>query len=296
MSVTFLGLKAQENEILIWDESAPNAIFNASYQEESQVDDGVVLRVKNVTQPALTVYKPSNPNGTAVVIFPGGGYRHLSINKEGKKVAEWLNTLGITAFVLKYRLPSDEIMKDKSVGPLQDAQKAIRILREKAEVFKINPNKIGVLGFSAGGHLAATLSTQYKTNVYSESSKTSAKPDFSILIYPVISMSDALTHQGSKENLLGELPSVETVEMFSNEKQVDVFTPKTFLVHATDDKSVPVENSIEYYLALKNNNVPVEMHIYETGGHGFGLGRPGTTMYWAKACENWLQSVGMLRN
>lgn len=226
-------------------------------------------------------------NGSAVLIFPGGAYSYLALYKEGEKVAEWLNSLGITAFVLKYRLPNDRIMKNKTIGPLQDAQEAIRIIRRNSKEWNIDPSKIGVLGFSAGGHLAATLSTHYQYMVY-DSDATSARPDFSILIYPVISMEEGITHNGSKINLLGQTTSTELMDNYSNEKQINAATPKTFLVHATDDKAVPVTNSINYYLNLLQFNVPTEMHLYEKGGHGFGLGIAGTSKQWPKTCEKWL--------
>lgn len=196
-------------------------------------------------------------NGTSVVIRPGGGYSHLAINKEGYKIAKWFNSFGISAFVLKYRMPSDMTMKDKSIGPLQDAHEALRMVRRNAEKWKIDPDKIGIMGYSAGGHLAETLSTQFNEKVYTPMEDINARPDFSILIYPVISMLDGITHNGSKKNLLGENASTEMVEKYSNEKRVYSLTPKTFLVHATDDKIVSVENSINYYLALKQHNISV---------------------------------------
>ncbi|WP_194767126.1 alpha/beta hydrolase [Tamlana sp. I1] len=280
---------SQNEEIPLWDE-VPNSIKSDHYQEEFRLnDEGEATGIRKVTNPRLKVFLADNnkTNNTAVVICPGGGYAVLSHDKEGDKIAKWLNTLGISAFVLKYRLPSDEIMKDKSIGPLQDAQEALRTVRRHAKDWHINPNKIGIIGFSAGGHLASTLSTHYADKVYKHD-KTSAQPDFSILIYPVISMKDGITHQGSKKNLLGESPSEELVEKYSNENHVNANTAPTFLIHASNDGAVPVENSINYYLALKENNVPAELHIYEDGGHGFGLGTKGTHTNWPKACENWL--------
>ena len=278
----------QDHEVIVlWNDTIPNAIENSEFKEIEIIKDSVVSSLEQVSQPTLTVFKPEKPNGTAIVICPGGGYHHLAIHKEGYKVAEWLNTLGITAFVLKYRLPNDAIMEDRTIGPLQDAQEAMRYVRRNSIKFQLKMDKIGVIGFSAGGHLAATLSTKYDKEVYKAEDNISARPDFSILIYPVISMQDSITHQGSKTNLLGEHPSEEKIEEFSNEKQVTELTPKTFLVHATDDKSVPVENSIQYYLAIKKHTVSAEMHIYEKGGHGFGLGR-NSIHPWTKACENWL--------
>ena len=283
-------ISAQIRAVPLW-ETIPGAITASDYKEELRVDEhGNPTGIRKVTEPTLKIFLADNKNikNAAVIICPGGGYAHLSNEKEGDKVAVWLNSIGVSAFVLKYRLPSDIIMKDKAVGPLQDAQEAIRTVRKHADEWNVDAGKIGVLGFSAGGHLASTLSTHYKDKVYKTNETISARPDFSILIYPVISMDDKITHKGSKENLLGKNPSDELVARFSNEKQVDSSTPTTFLVHATDDKSVVVENSINYYLALKRHNVPTEMHLYETGGHGFGLGYNGTKQNWPLACEKWM--------
>jgi acetyl esterase/lipase len=288
VSLVFLSelLIAQNNKINLWSSEIPGAIAAKDYKEVYDINQGRVSKVKT---PTLTAFIPEKPNGTAVVICPGGGYAILAINKEGYKVGEWLNTLGITAFVLKYRLPSDDIMENKSIGPLQDAQESIRFVRRNAQKWNINKDKIGVLGFSAGGHLAATLSTHYNDKVYHVSDTISARPNFSILIYPVISMTNEITHQGSRNRLLGKSPSVELIEKYSNEKQIDVLTPPAFIVHATDDKTVPIENSIAYYLALKNNNVPAELHMYQDGKHAFFLGRENTTsQYWRNQCKNWL--------
>lgn len=248
-----LSAFSQKKEIPLWDK-IPDEITSKEYSEKIVTDkNGIAEDVRKVTLPTLTAYfaDVEKSNGTSVIICPGGGYGMLAINKEGFKVAEWLNNLGINAFVLKYRLPSDLIMKNKTVAPLQDAQEAVRLVRRNAVKWKLNPNKIGIMGFSAGGHLAATLSTHYSDKVYIPSDTTSAKPNFSILIYPVISMQEGVTHQGSKDNLLGKNADNETTEKYSNEKQITADTPKAFLVHATDDKAVPVENSINYYLALK---------------------------------------------
>ena len=295
LGIGFFGF-SQNTEIPLWDK-IPDAIAVADYKEEmTYFNDGSINGISKVSQPTLTLFLADAKiaNGTSVVICPGGGYHHLSINKEGYKIAQWLNSLGISAFILKYRMPSDLTMKDKTVGPLQDAQEAIRMVRRNAEKWKLDSSKIGIMGFSAGGHLASTLSTKFLEKVYDSVDNTSARPDFSILMYPVISMQDGTTHKGSKINLLGENPSATLVENYSNDKQVTESTPKTFIVHATDDKAVPVENSINYYLALKQNKVPVEMHLYENGGHGFGLGTDGTNKNWSKACENWLISNGLI--
>ncbi len=287
-------MQAQEDVVQLWEDNVPGAIASDTYKEELQIEDGIVLKVYKVTSTTLTVFKPEIPNGTSVIICPGGGYQYLSIEKEGVKIAKWLNTLGITAFVLKYRLPSDEIMKDKSTGPLQDAQQAVRYVRRNASSWNLKEDKIGIIGFSAGGHLAAMLSTHYNDKVCEIKDTTSARPDFSVLVYPVISMDDSIAHKGSKKRLLGESPSEVLVEKFSADKQVDSLTPPTFLAHASDDKSVPDQNSINYYLALKRYDVPVEMHLYQKGGHGFGLGKIGTSQYWTEHCEEWLKANFLL--
>jgi acetyl esterase/lipase len=288
---------SQNKEIIpLWNK-IPNEIQSPVYSEKIDYDDnGIVKKVKQVTQPTLTAYfaDPQKSNGTSVIICAGGAYGHLSIYKEGYKIAEWFNSLGINAFVLKYRLPNDLIMKYKSIGPLQDAQEAVRIIRRNADKWKLNPNKIGIMGFSAGGHLASTLATHYDDKTYTPTDTTSARPNFSILIYPVISMQNGITHEGSKTNLLGLNPTNEQIDNFSNEKQVSAATPIAFLVHATDDKSVPVENSINYYLALKKQNVAAELHLYQSGGHGFGLGIKGTNQFWPSTCEKWLAANNYL--
>ena len=287
--VTIINISAQNKEIKLWQE-VPNAIENSDYKENFRLNnEGNPNAIRNVTTPTLKIFLADNKkaDNTAVVVCPGGGYGVLSHIKEGDKVAEWLNSIGISAFVLKYRLPSDLIMKEKTIGPLQDAQEAIRTVRRNAKEWNLNPNKIGIIGFSAGGHLASTASTHYSDNVY-KNDETSARPDFSILIYPVISMEDGITHNGSKIAEKTSTKADKLIEKYSNEKQVDKNTPPTILIHATDDGAVPVENSINYYMALKENKVPAEMHIYENGGHGFGLGRFGTHLNWPKACEDWL--------
>jgi acetyl esterase/lipase len=288
-----LPIHAQDKIIPLWTDAIPGAIKAADYQEKEIYKEEKVQSISKVVTPTLSVFLAAegNSNGSSVLILPGGGYSHLSIDKEGTKVAHWLNSLGITAIVLKYRLPSDQIMKDKTIGPLQDAQEAIRYIRRNAEKWKIKKDKIGVMGFSAGGHLAATLSTHYNDKVYQVSDSVSAKPDFSILIYPVISMNNEITHKGSQNNLLGISPSISLIDKFSNEQHVNSETPTAFIIHATDDLVVPAENSINYYLALKKNKIPAELHLYEKGGHGFGLGVKETSQYWTKDCENWLRRI-----
>jgi acetyl esterase/lipase len=208
-------------------------------------------------------------------------------------VAQWLNDNGIAGIILKYRLPSDLIMKDKSVGPLQDAQEAIRIIRRNAAKWNIDPDKIGVLGFSAGGHLASTLSTHYAEKVYEPKDTVSAMPDFSILIYPVITMDSSFTHAGSRRNLIGAKPSAEAIKRFSNELQVNEKTPPAFMVHSADDKAVPIKNSIAYYEQLVRYGIPSELHIFQKGGHGYGLaGGKDTQSSWPELCIKWLKASG----
>ena len=244
----------------------------------------------NVSIPTITVYKPLKPGAqrSAVIICPGGGYGALAMVHEGADVAKALNNFGVTAFILKYRLPNDSIMKDKSIGPLQDVQRAFQIVRERATEWNLDTSKIGVMGFSAGGHLAATASTQYNSEVIDNPKHTSLRPDFSVLIYPVISFSDALTHMGSRDNLIGKNPPGATIAQYSNELQVTAQTPIAFLVHAADDTVVPVGNSINYYEALLKNGVLSEMLLYPHGGHGFGMNNKTTQDKWLDNLKNWM--------
>lgn len=282
----------------LWPGQPPGSIGDAAYKEETILrdNDPSKPRTAKVVAPTLDVYLAAKDKttGTAVVICPGGGYGFLAVDHEGAQVAKWLNDLGISAFVLKYRLPSDVIMKDKSVGPLQDVQEAIRTVRRRATDWGVNPQRIGVMGFSAGGHLAASASTLYADNVY-PSDGTSARPDFSILVYPVISMELSLTHLGSRNNLLGKDPSEALVKHFSLDQQVNPDTPPAFLIHSEDDGTVRIENSVQYFLALKNARVPAEFHAYPVGGHGYGLGQaPGKPGQWPDALKAWLKSRSLL--
>ena len=250
------------------------------------------IRIASVILPTLKKYTPAKPNGTSVIICPGGGYTRLSIDHEGEDVAKALNEIGITGFVLKYRLPNDSIMVDKSTGPLQDAQQAIRMVRKQAAAWQLDPAKIGIMGFSAGGHLAATAATHFNTLADATTKDTSSvRPAFVILLYPVISFEDSIAHKGSKTNLLGKDPTAAQVILYSNELQVTKNSPPAFLVHAGDDASVPVENSIRYYQACIKNKVPAEMHIYPKGGHGFGLNNKTTNDKWFDRLINWLNNM-----
>jgi acetyl esterase/lipase len=201
-----------------------------------------------VSRPTLTVYLPpaGKGNGTAVVVCPGGAYIHLAMTHEGSDVARWLNSLGIAAFVLKYRLPSDETMLDKTIGPLQDAQRAIQLVRQRAGEWGVDAGKVGILGFSAGGHLASTAGTHFSQTTIDNREQLSVRPDFMVLLYPVISFSDSICHWGSRENLIGKHPDPALVVAYSNERQVTPQTPPTFIIHAEDDKTVPVMNSLGF--------------------------------------------------
>ena len=266
----------------------------ATYKEISVAGDDGVNRVSKVSLPTVTVYLPEKEKatGTAVLICPGGGYGILAINHEGDKVAREFNKIGVAAFVLKYRLPEDQIMQDKSTGPLQDAQQAMALLQKNAKQWNINPDKIGVMGFSAGGHLASTLSVRYNVpKIKDQTAKI--RPAFSILIYPVISLS-SYPHMGTSNNLLGKDASVEQKAYFSNEKHINAQTPTAFIVHAADDGGVPVQNSLLYAQGLVEHKVPVELHVYQNGGHGFGLNNKSTTDQWFERLRNWMQMNKLL--
>ena len=281
----------------LWLAEIPGSLHNASYSELVVLrdNDPSKPRISRVTEPTLEFFLPApgKANGAAVVICPGGGYAVLAYDHEGIQVAKWFAARGVSAAILKYRLPHSDIMSDKSVGPLQDAQEAIRHLRRRAAELHIDPSRIGIMGFSAGGHLAASASTRHAEPVYTPSDTTSARPDFSILCYAVISLQEGLTHRGSSENLLGPAPYKQELDRASNELRVDTTTPPAFLVHSQDDKTVPVQNSIQYYLALTRQGVAGELHLHEKGGHGYGLGvNPGSPAHWTKDLEAWLQRHG----
>jgi acetyl esterase/lipase len=293
--ILFINSSAQE-VIKLWPAGVPGSLKSDTYVEKSIVTNEIVSLYSKVTDPTITVFLPpvEKATGTAVLICPGGGYGVLAFDHEGFAIARWLNENGIAGIILKYRLPSDVIMKDKSIGPLQDAQEAMRIIRRNASEWKINPGKIGVIGFSAGGHLASTLSTHYAENVYKLNDSISARPDFSLLIYPVISFNASFTHMGSRNNLIGNNPSEETINHFSNELQVTGKTPPAFLVHSGDDNAVPVKNSILYFESLIKYKIPAELHIFEKGGHGYGLSiDKGTQSAWPGLCIKWMKANGL---
>jgi len=243
---------------------------------------------RGVTTPSLEIYLPEKEkaSGAAIVICPGGGYSVVVYQGEGVTAAKEFAKNGVAAFVLKYRLPDDSTMIDKTIGLLQDAQQAIKIVRENAAKWAIDPGKIGIMGFSAGGHLASTEATHFKKPLIENSNNTSLRPDFQIVVYPVISMQDKLTHADSRTKLLGKNPSKETIDLFSNELQVDENTPPTYITHAADDNLVDVDNSIGYFEKLRHSKVPVEMHIYPKGGHGFIFRQKG----WMEPLLKWMET------
>lgn len=249
-----------------------------------------------VNTPTLTIYQPEKTatNKTAVLVIPGGGYAILAANHEGHDIAKAFNSIGVTAFLLKYRLPNDSCMYNKEWVPFIDAQAAIKHIRDNAIEYGINPDKIGVIGFSAGGHLASTLATQYQLNINDEGSRTNARPNFVILGYPVISMEDSIVHKGSRNNLIGKDASTATMEQFSSHLQISRFTPPTFLFHAKDDKTVPVANSIKMKAALDAQKVPAELMLIEKGGHGFGLINKQESSDWFKVLQAWMKGQGFL--
>lgn len=259
-------------EMYLWPNGAPNS--NGLAGTEEDLDGG---RVANVVNPSITIYPSGKPNGLAIIMCPGGGYARLAMRHEGHDMASWLNAQGITYIVLKYRMPNGHCEV-----PLSDAEQAIRMVRENASKWGINPHKIGIMGASAGGHLAASLATLYTSK--------ETRPDFQILFYPVISMIKGITHAGSRENLIGTNPSLETEKKYTLDKQVSHTTPQAFIMLSSDDKAVPPINGISYFLALNNQKVPASLHVYPTGGHGWGYN--DSFIYkrqWTGELEKWLR-------
>ena len=266
--------------IPLWDHDVPGALGNTP-----------------VDRPFLTYYPPAPAGiaaGTAIIIAPGGGYQSLAVTHEGVQEANWFNAMGIAVFVLQYRLGP----RYQHPVELGDAQRAIRLVRSRVKEWNFSADRIGMMGFSAGGHLAATAATHFdagKAGAADPIERTSSRPDFLILGYPVISMEASITHQGSKRNLLGENPDPKLVEDLSNELRVTAQTPPTFLFHTTNDPVVPVENSIAFYRALTRNKVPAEMHLFQSGPHGVGMALSDPALsVWPTLLSNWLRARGLL--
>ena len=285
---------AQNFILPLWEGNIPN------YQKTDEVeisDSSDVIRISNVQNPDIDVYLPSNKDaiGKAVVICPGGGYEYLAYDFEGSDVAKFFNSQGIAAVVLKYRLP---VSKSNIVGyksPLLDVQRAMRLTRYHASEWNINKDEIGIIGFSAGGHLASTLGTHFDYGIENSDDpvdKISCRPDFMILMYPVITFAQPFMHKGSRDALLGISPDSSLMKYFSNELQVKEDTPPTFIVHASDDGAVPVQNSLVFYKALVDKGISAEMHIYPEGGHGFSLATWDDHLHsWTQRCIDWLKWI-----
>jgi acetyl esterase/lipase len=279
-----------QKQMSLYPGKIPNAI--GSTNDKSNADSSVYSRITN---PTLRIYLPQkeNVNKAAVIICAGGGYAVLNIKREGYDIAEAFNKIGVAAFVLKYRLPDDKTNKNKTIAPLQDAQQAIKMVRDSAAKWNIDPNKIGIMGFSAGGHLASSAGVHYNDVLVDNATKTSLRPDFMLLVYPVISFNETYGHIGSRDNLIGKNPTQDLIKYFSNELHVDQHTPQTFLVHAGDDNIVPVANSIQFYEALQKNGVNAELHIYAKGGHGFGA--IPTFEEWFGRCLRWMRTAQLIK-
>jgi acetyl esterase/lipase len=273
----------------LWPEGVPGARPGMGPE---RAEDG---RTSNVSEPTLTVFTPSvdRANGTAVIICPGGGYVRLSTQREGEQYAHWLSTLGVTSFVLTYRMA-----EFGHPAPLQDVLRAVRLVRSQAARYRVRTDRIGVMGSSAGGHLAASAGTLFDHplgRTGAELDKVSARPDFLMLMYPVITMEGPALHAGSRKALLGASPTAESIALMSVERQVTAATPPTLLIHTQADASVPVENSILFYQALTRAKVPAEMYLFEHGGHGMGMrGGLGTSSDWPRRAEEWLRGRGLL--
>jgi len=287
-------IHAQNITLPLWNGTPP--LQREMDLKEEVVSEGIV-RIGNVQIPTIEVYLPAKQiaTGKAVVIFPGGGYGILAYDWEGTDFAKWLNSQGIAGIVVKYRLPKSASLTDPKEVPLMDAQRAIRLVRQNASSWNIDPSKVGIMGFSAGGHLASTLSTQYSHTVdrtMDAVDALSARPDFSVLVYPVITFVNPAIHSGSMKALLGDNDTDDLKRRFSAELNVTSETPPTFLVHAGDDTGVPVENSLLYYAALRAKGVSASLHVYPKGGHGFAFGMgKGPVENWRDVLLDWMKAL-----
>lgn len=290
VSCCFFGY-GQDFVLPLYQGEIPNS-KNTGQTEKIEKKD--IVLVSNVQTPDIAVYLPSKrfATGQAVVICPGGGYWVLAYDLEGTDIARYLNSIGVAGIVLKYRLPTSGNTIEPHKAPLMDAQQAMRLVRAHASDWNIDPSKIGVMGFSAGGHLASTLGTHFDSGNPASTDpvkRQSCRPDFMVLMYPVISFTADCCHSGSPEALLGNSPSPELIKFFSNELQVSDDTPPAFFVHADNDTGVPVENTLLMYEALRKKKIPAELHILSEGGHGFGLGGSNNHIAsWSKNLKLWL--------
>ncbi|MEI6266087.1 MAG: alpha/beta hydrolase [Sphingobacteriia bacterium] len=286
--ITF-NTMAQE-EIPIYTGKIPNAIPCTLTTYTGKNPSGKLFYA-NIITPTLTVFKPNQQNAlkSAILICPGGGYARVVVEHEGEEIAKAFNNIGVTVFMLKYRLPNDTCMINRSEVPLMDAQQSIKYIRDHAKEYNIDQNHVGVIGFSAGGHLASSLATKFQHNYIANSSNTNLRPDFMILGYPVISMNDSICHKGSRDRLIGKNPSKENELLYSSELQVSAQTPPAFIFHAKDDKTVPVINSYRMHEALEAQKVKSTLHIFEAGGHGFGLNNTSTSVKWFELATQWMK-------
>ncbi|GGK86578.1 alpha/beta hydrolase [Rufibacter glacialis] len=284
-------------EIPLYAGKVPNEVPGPN-EEAREVRPNQSISLTKVRQPTLTVFLPAKgkANGTAVVICPGGGYAKLAFSHEGTDVAQRLADQGVAAFVVKYRLPHPAVSSQPEITPLQDAQQALYLVRQRAKEYNINPQRVGIMGFSAGGHLASTAGTHFTQTTIPNPENLSLRPDFMVLVYPVISSDSTVWHKGSFELLLGKKASPEKLRAYSNDLQVTAQTPPTFLVHASDDRAVPAQNSVLFYQALLRHKIPAELHLYQAGGHGFGLNNKTTKDQWFDRLVNWLEANKLMAN
>ena len=281
---------ASQTVLPLYSESIPNSKPTPDEETSANNKDSVLI-IRNISRPTLSVYLPpaEKATGAAVIICPGGGYGVAAAGHEGADVAKRFNEMGIAAFVLKYRMPSEKTMINKEIGPVQDAQRALQLVREGAAAWSIEKDKVGIMGFSAGGHLASTAGTHFQKTYIDNPKRTNLRPDFMILVYPVISFSDSMGHAGSRDNLIGKNPTAEKIREYSSELQVTVQTPPAFLVHAKDDP-VKAANSIAFANALQKANVPVELYLYERGGHGYGMYNKSSNVRWMDLVQQWMRT------
>ena len=290
LSLSFSCYSQMNPVIPLYSKEIPNSKPHSNDEWSEVTKDGILI-VHQISSPTLTIYKPEKPNGTAVILCPGGGYWIEAAGHEGSDVAKELNKMHITVFLLKYRIPDSATMINKEIGAFQDAQRAIMIVRENAAKWKINKNKIGIMGFSAGGHLASTIGTHYNKNFIDNPKHISLRPDFMILIYPVISFTDSIGHIGSRDQIIGKHPSNNKIEEYSNELHITDKTPPVFLVHAKDDDVVNVKNSVYFANELQKHHVPHQLYLYEKGGHGFGMINKTSNVRWMDELKKWLNPL-----